>query len=443
MSRDMYTFLGLKRPGAVHPPGRKFTSNEATEVAPLPKEVMLPLQQHIGAPANPLVNKGDEVKVGQKIAEASGFVSAPIHATISGTVNGVSKVPNPTTGEPIRGILIESNEDDEWVKFSAADPDDLPIEEILNRIKEAGIVGLGGAAFPTHVKLQPPEDKPVHTVIVNGAECEPYITSDDRLMREETGRIVGGLLLIMKALSAKKAYIAIEDNKPKPISRISEAVSQADTPYPIKVAPLRARYPMGAEKTLVKALLGTEVPEGGLPMDVGVVVQNVATVAAIYDAVVEGKPLVERIVTVTGDVPKPKNLIARFGTSAMELIEYCGGPSSGANKLVFGGPMMGIAQPTYYSPLIKSTNCLLVLKSKQLEEHQCIRCGRCVQRCPMGLMPLVFAKAVQNGLYEQLSEYHIDSCVECGACTYDCPANIPIVSYIKTGKQKLQKVTEA
>ncbi len=440
MNTHVLEVLGLKRSAGVHPPSNKLGAAAAIERASLPRTVTLPLQQHIGAPARVLVKTGDEVKVGQVIAEAGGFVSAPIHATISGKVKQLPTVASSVTGRAVPGVVIESDGEDEWIELSPADPEKLSPSQIIARIKEAGIVGMGGATFPTHVKLSPPPEKPIKTVIVNGAECEPYITADDRLMVEETKRILSGLAIVMKALSVKCAYIAIEDNKPVAIKNMRAGVSQGKFPGDVSVRVVPRRYPMGAEKTLIKTILGAEVPEGGLPMDVGALVHNVATLAAIHDAVVLGKPLVERVVSVTGLVKTPKNFLARFGTPASELIELCGGTDESADELIFGGPMMGIAQPSFDTAIIKGTNCILLKKSDIREEYNCIRCGRCVETCPMGLMPLQFVNLVKHEDYEHLSDYHINNCVECGSCAYGCPANIPLVAYIKVGKLELRKL---
>jgi len=441
MNTRVVEWLGLKRPAGVHPPGHKaLASGKAIERIPSPESVVLPLQQHIGSPAQPVVKRGDEVKVGQKIAQAGpGFCSAMIHATVSGVVKQLPTVVSPITGEPVAGVVIESSGEDEWVDCVPADAETLSAEEILDRIKEAGIVGLGGAAFPTHVKLSRPPESPAHTLLVNGAECEPYITADEQLMLEQTGRILQGIKILVRLLSVRKVYIAIEDNKPLAIKRMRRAVSESELSSEVIVSAVGAKYPMGAEKTLVREILGVEVPEGGFPTDVGVVVQNVATLAAVADAVVDGKPLVERVVTVTGSVNEPKNVLARFGTPASHLIEQCGGADPSADEVIFGGPMMGIAQPSSASPIVKSTNCVLVKESDLRVEHGCIRCGRCVEACPMGLVPLMFVNYVKVKDYDGLNDYSIGSCVECGACTYDCPANIPIVAYIKVGKTELRK----
>lgn len=440
MNTRLIEWLGLKGRAGVHPPGNKLAATRSIERISLPDKVMLPLQQHIGSPAQALVKRGDVVKVGQKVAEAGpGFCSAPVHATISGEVAQIPALVSPISGEPVIGVIIESDGKDEWVELSPKEPEALSAEEVLARIKDAGIVGLGGAAFPTHVKLARPPDNPVHSIIVNGAECEPYITADERLMLEESGRILQGLKIIMRALKVNKAYIAIEDNKPEAIKKMRRAVTEQDLPGRVIVQAVEAKYPMGAEKTLVKAILGVEVPEGGFPTDIGIVVQNVATLAAVYDAVVCGKPLLERVVTVTGSVKESRNLLARIGTPACHLIAQCGGADAAADEVVFGGPMMGIAQASWEAPIVKSTNCVLVKRSDVRTERGCIRCGRCIESCPMSLVPLMFASCVKKAQYDGLSAYYISSCVECGACAYDCPANIPIVAYVKVGKSELRK----
>ena len=439
MKLDLLEVLGIRRAEGVHPPGRKEASEAAIERAPIPERVVLPLCQHIGAPANPIVKSGDQVLVGQVVAEAVGACSAPIHAPISGEVKPATTVINPTSGIPIGAIVIEGDGRDTWIDMQPADPEALTSEETIARIAGAGIVGLGGAAFPTHMKVnRPPGSPAIDTLLVNGAECEPYITSDDRLMREKPDRILAGIGILMKLLDVKKAFIGVEDNKPKAIERMRQEIGVADLPGDVRVMPLSARYPMGAEKTMIKAVLGAEVPEGTFPTDIGVVVQNVATLAAIADAVIDGRPLVERVVTVAGVVAHPRNLISRFGAPASWLIEQCGGMPAEADSIVFGGPMMGIAQASADAPLVKSTNCLLVKTADTRVEQSCIRCGRCIQRCPMGLMPLMYVSHVKKSMTEDLADYHIMNCVECGACTYDCPANIPIVSYIKVGKNRLR-----
>jgi len=438
MKLDLLEVLGIRRAEGVHPPGRKLAAEETIERATLPERVILPLSQHIGAPAKPVVSAGDHVLVGQLIAGSGGACSAPIHATISGKVKPAATVISPTIGTPTTAIVIEGDGEDAWADLDPATSDSLPPEEILARIADAGIVGLGGAAFPTHVKLDRPPESPAHTLLVNGAECEPYITADDRLMVEEPDRIVAGMCILMRLLSVTRSVIGIEDNKPQAVAAMRAAIARADLPGNVSVADVPAKYPMGAEKTLIKAILGVEVPEGGFPTDIGIVVQNVATLAAISDAVSEGKPLVERVVTVTGAIDRPRNLVTRFGTPASSLIEQCGGMPADAGAVVFGGPMMGVAQASLDAPTLKSTNCVLVKPADVREEHGCIRCGRCIQCCPMGLMPLMYVNLVKKTMIEDLTDFHLMNCVECGACAYDCPAGIPIVSYIKVGKAKLR-----
>ena len=440
MKVDLLEVLGIRRAEGVHPPGRKIASESAIERAPLPERVTLPISQHIGAPAKPVVKVGDHVLVGQLIAEAGGACSAPIHATISGEVKPTTTVIGPATGTPVAAIVIEGDGEDQWIELEPADLRSLSPEEVLARIAAAGIVGLGGAAFPTHVKVNRPPESPAHTLLVNGAECEPYITSDDRMMIESPDRIVAGIQVLLRLLAVTKTYIGVEDNKPKAIESMRQAVQRADLPGETHVVALPAKYPMGAEKTLIKAVLGVEVPEGGFPTDIGIVVQNVATLSAIADAVLDGRPLVERVVTVAGLVERPKNLVSRFGAPASSLIDQCGGMPPAADVVVFGGPMMGIAQASLNAPLIKSTNCVLVEQADRQTERNCIRCGRCIQCCPMGLMPLMYVNLVKKEMIEDLAGYHVLNCVECGACTFDCPANIPIVSYIKVGKAKLRQL---
>jgi len=439
MKLDLLELLGIRRAEGVHPPGRKIASDAAIERAPLPERVLLPICQHIGAPAKPIVKAGDHVDVGQLIAESGGGCSAPIHASISGEVKASITVIG-ANGLPVEAIVIEGDGEDTWIDLSPADPDSLSHEDTLNRIADAGIVGLGGAAFPTHVKLNRPPDSPVHTLLINGAECEPYITSDDRLLLAQPDRVVAGIKILMRLLSIEKAVIGIEDNKPRAVESMRQAVAKVSLPGKLSVVAVHAKYPMGAEKTLIKAILGVEAPEGGFPTDIGIVVQNVATLAAIADAVVDGRPLVERVVTVAGLVAQPKNLISRFGTPASALIDYCGGITEEADTVIFGGPMMGVAQALADAPLVKSTNCVLVKKADLKTEFNCIRCGRCIQRCPMGLMPLMYVNMVKKSMIADLAGYHLMNCVECGACAYDCPANIPIVSYIKVGKSKLRQL---
>jgi len=434
-------------------PEDKFTENKSIEVFKIPDNVIIPIQQNIGAACKFLVKRGDEVKTGQKIADTESYVSAPIHSPISGKVVKNIKVINPATSIFGDAVLIESDGEDSWVdleKLADADnADELPKitgiidslsnKEILGKIREGGVVGLGGAAFPTHVKLSPPPGVNIDTVILNGCECEPYITSDHRVLLEYGKKVLLGLYIIKKVLSPEKVYIAIENNKEDAIEYIEKLTSEMGFEDIFKVVSLPSRYPMGAEKTLIKTILGRSVPVGGLPLNVGVVVNNVSTSLAIYEAVIEGKPLIERVITITGNFKNPNNLMVRMGTHIIDLINYCGGVRGEANELIIGGPMMGISVVDINFPITKGINCILVKKSKPTFEQNCIRCSRCVNICPMGLMPLMFVEFVKNGMHDACEDYYIENCIECGSCAYICPANIPIVGYIKTGKISLTK----
>ncbi len=422
--------------GGVHPDPSKLTAGSGIKKPKLPEKVVLPLRQHVGAICDPLVEEGDHVRVGQKIADSDSVVSAPIHASISGTVTEISTKLTPT-GEEVQSVTIESDGEDRWIKTKGLHPEKSSKEDILAKIRECGIVGLGGAAFPTHVKLSPPKEKKVGTLIINGAECEPYITADHRLMLENGEKILEGARIIARVLGVKRTVVAIEDNKRDALEKIRK-LSDGE----IEVVSLRTRYPQGDERHLIKAVVGKEIPPGGLPFDVGVVVQNVGTAKAVYDAVRDGIPLVERVVTVTGDVRKPKNLLVRVGTLFSHLIDECGGPLGMARKVISGGPMMGIAQSRDV-PVVKGTNCILVFNEGKVveeEEMPCIRCGRCIEACPMGLMPVTLVTLVRARKFEACSEYNIMSCDECGCCAYVCPSKIPLVQVIKHGKSVLSSM---
>jgi electron transport complex protein RnfC len=434
-------------------PENKVTAKKFIEAPPLPEKVIIPLQQSIGATCELIVNRGDMVKTGQKIADSKSYVSSPIHSSISGKVDKIIKLVNPITSGVMDAVVIESDGKDSWIElaelfdiqksenFSSLKRviDPLDKKEMLNVIREAGIVGLGGATFPTHVKLSPPPDKKIDTVILNGCECEPFITSDHRLMLENGIEILMGLYIINRILSPQNIYIAIEDNKRDAINKLQELIERMDFSNLFKIVSLKSSYPMGAEKSLIKTITGRTVPMGGLPMDVGVIVNNVATSKAIYNAVIEGRPLIDRVVTVTGNVVNPKNLQVRLGVSISSLIEKCGGFRGEINSVIAGGPMMGLSIVDTDFPVTKGTNCVLVMKRKIQDEQNCINCGRCVNICPMNLMPLMFARYVKRGNFESCREYYIDNCIECGSCAYVCPANIPIVGYIKTGKSVLAR----
>jgi electron transport complex protein RnfC len=397
------------------------------------------MQQHIGAPCEPVVQIGDEVKVGQKIGEAKGFVSVPVHSSVSGKVTAVEPRLY-SGGMAVPCIVIESDMQnivsDQVVP--KGDLTGLSAEDIKNIIKEAGIVGMGGATFPTHVKLAPPPDKKVDTVILNGAECEPYLTSDHRLMLEYPENVVFGLQALMKALGVKKGYIGIETNKPDAIEKVFEAAKDVAD---IEVVALKTKYPQGAEKQLIYACTGREVPSGGLPADAGVVVNNVGTAAAVAKAIKTGMPLIERIVTVTGaGVNSPKNLLVKIGTSFRDIIEQCGGLKGKVGKVIAGGPMMGITQFSLDIPAIKGTSGILVLSEEEArlpEPSNCIKCGKCVETCPINLMPVNISMYSLANRHDQAEALNAMDCIECGSCSYVCPAKRPLVDSIRVSKREI------
>ena len=424
-------------PRGVHPPEHKeFTAAKPFEVLPPPEKVYIPLNQHFGKPAEPLVKKGDEVFLGQKIGECSGLFSASVHSSVSGKVTAVDGYHHPS-GKPVPTVTVANDGEDRLASDikGVADPFALSPDEIRERIREAGIVGLGGAAFPTAVKLSPPKDKPVDTIVLNGCECEPVLTADYRLMLESSDAVLQGAELVRKAAGAEKVIIGIEDNKKDVFALFQERAKGPKT----EVVLLKTKYPQGAEKNLIYALLKREVPRGGLPFDVGVVVQNVGTVKAVWDAVSRGLPLYERAVTVSGPgIRDPKNLIVRIGTPFKTAIEHCGGLIEGANLMIMGGPMMGISQWNPDIPVIKGTSGILAWPLPEgVSEYNCIRCGRCVEHCPMGLVPTQLMKYVKNDILSEAEQWGILDCVECGSCQYSCPAKIPLVQWLRLGKNKI------
>lgn len=436
----MLDFIFGKSHG-VKVPHRKYSETNKIEVATLPSEVTIPMGQHLGAPAKIVVNKDDTVKTGQLVGEASGFISANIHSSVSGVVKKTVQLVNVVTSKPMDAVVIESDGKDSWYLMKKISTwEKKSNKELIERIKDAGIVGLGGATFPTNVKLSPPPGKTIDTIILNGCECEPYITSDHRMMLEYGDEIIKGLQIMMKLLDCENVFIGIEDNKSDAIHHMKELVDKNKLDS-VQICEMKSSYPMGAEKTLTKNILNRDVPMGGLPLDVGVVVQNISTVKAIFDAVFEGKALVERVVTVTGNIKEPKNLLARFGTPAQKLIDFCGGITDDANELIFGGPMMGLSQFDMNYPTTKGTNCILLQKAEKEAERDCFRCSSCISACPMDLMPTMYVNLVKKKRYEECgTEYYVDNCVECGSCAYSCPAKIPIVQYIKIAKNELQKM---
>lgn len=421
----------------VHPGEfKELTEHKPIEKFSTPGEVFIPLQQHIGSPARPVVQKGEEVKSGQIIGESTGFISSYIHASVTGKVKTVDTFLHPL-GISTQMVHITSSKEESSSPGNSDKKnwEELDREEIVSIVEKSGIVGLGGAAFPTHVKLKPPEGKPIDTFILNGCECEPYLTADHRIMLDFTDKVIQGVLIIMKALEVKKAYIGIENNKPDAIEKISEAVSEIPQ---IEVVALKTKYPQGAEKMLIKAVLNRTVPAGGLPMDVGVVVNNVGTALAVYEAVVEGKPLIERVVTVTGDgIKEPGNLLVPIGTKLKDVIDYCGGLTDENIKVIMGGPMMGVAVGSLEVPVIKGTSGILCMKNgKKFEEtiYPCIGCGSCVRVCPMNLLPTKLSRLSEKGMWEMAKKTGILNCIECGSCAYVCPSHIPLVQHIKVGK---------
>ncbi len=436
-------------PKGVHPPDKKELSKEfKIEVFPAGKTVVIPLHQHTGAPAEPLVKKKDRVLKGQKIGEAKGFISANIHSPVSGTVKSIEPHVTPL-GKNVLSVIIENDGEDELfpeIKPLKNDPHSYSPEEVRNAVREAGIVGLGGAAFPTSVKLSPPKEYPVDTVILNGAECEPYLTTDYRLMLERVDEIIEGAEILKETVGASKIYLGVEDNKPDVIELYEQKLNgRAD----FEVAPLKTKYPQGGEKMLIKAILGREVPTGGLPFHVGVLVQNVGTTYAVYETLKTGMPLIERVLTITGEgVKEPKNLQVRIGTMFKDIIEFAGGYVGKPGKLIMGGPMMGISQWTDIVPVLKATSGILVLPEEELpkkKEYNCIGCNSCTEHCPMNLVPTRIVTLAKNERFEDAKDWGLMDCIECGTCSYVCPANIPLVHWIRFGKSgyiKLKKKSE-
>ncbi len=430
--------------GGVHPPEGKLSSGKAIEKLSLPKTVSIPIVQHIGAPANVVVSKNDKVKVGDIIAKSGGFVSANIHSSVSGTVVKIDNVMD-TSGYKKTAVIINV-EDDIWkedIDTSDILKKEIPFsaKEIRDKIMESGIVGLGGATFPSHVKLSVPEGKKVDVLIINGVECEPYLTSDHRVMLEKAEEMLVGVQILMKALEVEKALIGIENNKPDAISHLNSLVKNYKG---IEIHPLKVKYPQGGEKQLIKALINREVPSGTLPLNVGVVVHNVGTALAVYEAVQKNKPLFERVVTVTGkSVKNPSNFLVRIGTPVSELINAAGGLPEDTGKVISGGPMMGKALNSIDIPVVKGTSGILIVRdseTKRAKEQDCIRCAKCVSVCPMGLEPYLLTKLTKLELNEKLENNSVMDCMECGSCSYACPAGIPLLDYIRLGKSRVSQI---
>lgn len=430
-------FFGFR--GGVHPPENKIqTESMAVEEVKAPKMLYVALLQHIGAPLDPIVAVGDRVLKGQKIADSQAFMSSPIHSPVSGIVKRIEDHVFPLMGR-IKTVIIENDEQETWAELSKIEKwENVDRRTLLTMIREKGIVGIGGASFPTHIKLDPPADAKIDTLLLNGAECEPYLNSDNRLMIENPEKIVNGIKIIKKILGVNRAIVGIEENKPEAIASMRKAVEGTG----IEIAPLKTKYPQGGEKQLIKAVLDRQVPSGKLPSAVGVVVQNTGTAAAIYDGIVNGIPLIEKVVTVSGKgIINPKNVKIAIGTPFSYLLDYCGVNREIVDKLVMGGPMMGMAQFSEEAPVIKGTSGLLALTKEETNPYKtraCIGCGKCVEACPMGLEPLMFARLAAFEQWEQLKEYSLMDCIECGSCAYICPANRPLTEAIKIGKSKLR-----
>lgn len=428
--------------GGIHPEENKITAEMPTQMAELPKQAIFPLSQHIGAPAKPVVQRGDKVKVGTLLAEAGGFVSAPIYSSVSGTVAKIDEEFDATDYR--KPVIIVNVEGDEWEESidrgdkleTLADHPELTPEEIVNRVQAAGVTGMGGAGFPTHVKLCPPPTAKAECIIVNAVECEPYITSDYRLMMEHPDEIIIGLELLMKAAKVERGYIGIEENKPEAIKLLTEKTANDSR---IEVIPLAQKYPQGGEKQLVDAVIHRQVPAPpAIPANVGAIVQNVGTTFAVYEAVMKRKPLIERYTTVTGKrIKRPGNFLVRIGTPFSQLIEACGGMPEGDNKVLAGGPMMGKAVISLNTPVCKGTNSITVISGDEAHRKKvqpCIRCAKCVSVCPMGLEPYLIATLSAFKEYERAESEDIVSCIACGSCQYTCPSGRPILDNILQGK---------
>ncbi len=439
------------RKGGIHPPDNKISAGTPIVALRVPETVVVPLSQHIGAPSVAEVAKGDKVVVGQLIAKPGGFVSAAVHSPVSGTVTAVEPVAN---GSGIKGMAVTiAVEGDEWApeidrSNGLVTECSLTAPEIVAKIAAAGIVGMGGATFPTQVKLSPPPGKTAEILIINGVECEPYLTSDHRVMLEHAPQVLVGTALLARALGVEKIYIGIENNKPDAVAHLEKTAHELVRVLPhIEIVPLKVQYPQGGEKQLIAAVTGCEVPSGALPIEVGCVVQNVGTALAIYEAVQKNKPLIERVVTVTGKgVERPSNFLARIGTPVRALIEAAGGLPADAGKVIGGGPMMGRAMSNIDAPVTKGTSGILIMsgaEASRCTETDCIKCGKCLTVCPMGLQPYLLSRLAQKQQWGELEAAAVVDCIECGSCSYTCPARVPLLDWIRLGKAEVGKIIRA
>lgn len=430
--------------GGIHPPENKLTSAKSIKKLPVPKVVYVPISQHIGIPAEIIVDRKDKVEIGQVIAKSSGFVSSNIHSPVAGTVTKLDMIVD-SSGYKKQCIVIRTDVKNESnfqeIDYPLKKEITLEPQEIVKRISDYGIVGLGGATFPSHVKLNVKEDKKLDCLLINGVECEPYLTADHRLMLEKAEEIIVGIKILMHALHVKKAVIGIESNKRDAIDAFKRLTLKEKE---IQVAALQVKYPQGSEKQLVKAILKREVPKNGLPLDVGVVVNNVGTIYAVYQAIQHNKPLIERVVTVTGKkLGNPSNFWVKIGTPISDLITEVGGLPEGTRKIVNGGPMMGKAIKNTDVPVTKGTSGILIIPEEEAsrgEQKNCIRCGECVDVCPMGLEPHLLMNLSEKGMYEKASQEDIMTCIECGSCSYVCPSHRPLLDYIRFGKNITKKL---
>ncbi|MBL7854992.1 MAG: electron transport complex subunit RsxC [Cyclobacteriaceae bacterium] len=443
-NRAFHKELKTFRLGGVHPQDNKLSASAPLAQLPLPKQVTIPIIQHIGAPAKVVVQRGDTVRVGQVIAQHEGFISSNIHASCSGRIGIIEEVMD-SSGFKHLAVNIRVKGDD-WLETidrtdTLVEGISLSRDEIVARVMEAGVVGMGGAGFPSHAKIKVPEGKTIDTLIINGVECEPYLTADHRLMLEKPREIIVGVRILMRALGVSRAIIGIEDNKHDAIELFDEWLREDKQ---IEVQPLEVQYPQGGEKQLIQAVLDREVPSGGLPADVGVIVHNVGTTFAIYEAVQKNKPLVERVVTVTGkDVKQPSNFWVRIGTPVIELITAAGGLPESTGKVVSGGPMMGKAIADLEVPVAKGTSGILMIaqaETKRAEEYNCVHCGKCIEACPMGLEPYRLLLLSKAGQSEKSKRENVLDCIECGSCSFVCPSNRPILDYIRLSKTKVKKL---